>query len=68
MIGFDGLSVGGEVKFDVKHVNDIDDYNVGAEYSQPDYTATIKTYASRCCSLLCHVLMTECDVTQREEG
>jgi len=43
VIGFDGLSVGGEVKFDVKHVNDIDDYNVGAEYSQPDYTATIKT-------------------------
>jgi len=43
VIGFDGLSVGGEVKFDVKHVNDVDDYNVGAEYSQPDYTATVKT-------------------------
>jgi hypothetical protein len=43
VIGFDGLSVGGEVKFDVKHVNDVDDYNVGAEYTQPDYTATIKT-------------------------
>jgi len=43
VIGFDGLSVGAEVKFDVKHVNDVDDYNVGAEYTQPDYTATIKT-------------------------
>jgi len=43
VIGFDGLSVGGEVKFDVKHVNDVEDYNVGAEYSQPDYTATVKT-------------------------
>jgi len=43
VIGFDGLSVGGEVKFDAKHVNDVDDYNVGAEYAQPDYTATIKT-------------------------
>jgi len=43
VIGFDGLSVGGEVKFDVKHVNDVDDYNVAAEYTQPDYTATIKT-------------------------
>jgi len=44
VIGFDGLSVGGEVKLDTDTIKkDVDDYNVAAEYSGADYTATLKT-------------------------
>jgi len=44
VIGFDGLSVGGEVKLDTDTITkDVDDYNVAAEYTGSDYTATLKT-------------------------
>jgi len=49
VIGFDGLSVGGEVKFDTdskareESRQDVEDYNVGAEYAASDFTATLKT-------------------------
>jgi hypothetical protein len=42
-IGFDGLSVGAEAKFDGHRLSTVEDFNVGAEYAQPDYTATVKT-------------------------
>jgi len=43
VIGFDGLSVGGEVKLDTASFSDVDDYNVGAQYDGGDYTVTAKT-------------------------
>jgi len=50
VIGFEGLSVGGEVKVaagskksDHDSVADVEDYNVGAQYEASDYTATLKT-------------------------
>jgi hypothetical protein len=43
VIGFDGLSVGGEVKLDAQTRQEVDDYNVGAEYQHGDVTGTIKT-------------------------
>jgi hypothetical protein len=43
VIGFDGLSVGGEFKMDANRMSDLEDYNVGAQYEQPDFTATLKT-------------------------
>jgi len=43
VIGFEGLSVGGEVKFDTAAITDVEDYNVGAEYAGADYLATLKT-------------------------
>jgi hypothetical protein len=43
VIGFEGLSVGGEVKLDTNAITDVEDYNVGAEYTTSDYTATLKT-------------------------
>lgn len=42
VIGFDGVSVGGETKFDSK-ANELSDFNVGVEYSQADFTGTIRT-------------------------
>jgi len=42
VVGFDGLSVGGNVKYDVTGQK-VSDFNAGAEYSQSDFTATIKT-------------------------
>jgi len=41
-VGFDGLSVGGAVKYDIVGQN-LADYNSGVEYTQPDFTATVKT-------------------------
>jgi len=43
VIGFDGLSVGGEIKFNTNKTSDVEDYNVGAEYAGADFTATLKT-------------------------
>lgn len=43
VIGFEGLSVGGEVKLDTAAITDVEDYNVGAEYQGVDFTATLKT-------------------------
>jgi hypothetical protein len=47
VIGFEGLSVGGEVKLgkkkDSDNIADLKDYNVGAQYDAGDYTATLKT-------------------------
>jgi len=39
--GFDGFSVGGQAKYCFNH--GINDYNFGAEYTQPDYVLTLKT-------------------------
>jgi len=43
VIGFEGLSVGGEVKYNTNKSKDIEDYNVGAQYDDKDFTATLKT-------------------------
>jgi len=43
VIGYDGLSVGFEAKADPHRLTEVEDYNVGAEYAQPDFTATVKT-------------------------
>jgi len=43
VVGFDGLSVGGEVKLDTQTRQEFDDYNVAAEYAHQDITGTIKT-------------------------
>jgi len=44
VIGYDGLSVGGEVKLDAEKITkDVEDYNVAAEYQATDFTATLKT-------------------------
>ena len=43
VVGFDGLSVGGEVKLDTQTRQELDDYNVAAEYAHGDVTGTIKT-------------------------
>jgi len=43
VIGFDGLSVGGEVKVDLALEKKIDDYNVGAEWTTVDWTGSAKT-------------------------
>jgi len=42
VIGFDGLSVGGAVKYDIVG-QQLQDYNSGVEYSQSDFVATVKT-------------------------
>lgn len=42
VIGVDGLSVGGQCKYDV-NAQAVSDYNTGSEYSQPDFTVTVKT-------------------------
>jgi voltage-dependent anion channel protein 2 len=42
VIGFDGLSVGGAVKYDAT-AQALSDYNAGVEYTQSDFTATVKT-------------------------
>jgi len=41
-VGFDGLSVGGAVKYDIVGQH-LADYNSGIEYTQPDFTTTVKT-------------------------
>jgi post-segregation antitoxin (ccd killing protein) len=40
--GFDNFSVGGAAEYDTAAA-DASDYNFGSEYSQPDYTVTVKT-------------------------
>jgi hypothetical protein len=40
--GFDNFSVGGSAEYDTAAA-DASDYNFGSEYSQPDYTVTVKT-------------------------
>lgn len=41
-LGYDGLFVGGALKWD-KVKQDFDDFNTGVEYAQPDFTLTLKT-------------------------
>jgi len=43
VIGYDGLSVGGEVKVDANNRKELEDYNVAAQYQQKDMVATVKT-------------------------
>jgi len=42
VLGMDGLSVGGQVKYDFIR-QALADFNAGAEYAQADFTATVKT-------------------------
>jgi len=42
VVGFDGLSVGGQAKYDVT-AQQLSDFNAAAEYSHNDYTASLKT-------------------------
>jgi len=42
VIGYDGLAVGGQVKYDITRQN-LADFNAGAEYAQSDYTLSVKT-------------------------
>jgi len=41
--GFEGLSFGGQVKVDLSHEAETEDFNAGIEYSQDDFTATIQS-------------------------
>jgi len=41
-VGIYGISVGGEAKFDAKK-SELSDFNAGFEYSQTDFTGTVKT-------------------------
>lgn len=42
VIGFDGLSVGGSVKYDTTGQS-VEDYNAGIQYQQADFTGTVRT-------------------------
>jgi len=42
-VGFDGVSIGAEVKADVTKAATIEDYNVGLEYARPSYIASLWT-------------------------
>jgi hypothetical protein len=42
VVGFDGMSVGGNIEYDVKTKTDAD-FNVGFQYSQNDFTAALIT-------------------------
>jgi len=41
-VGYDGLSVGTALKYNVNSAS-IEDLNVGTQYAQPDFTASLKT-------------------------
>jgi len=44
VVGFDGLSVGGQAKLNLHHPsNPLQDYNVGAQYERKDFVATLLT-------------------------
>jgi hypothetical protein len=43
VIGFDGLSVGGQIKLKLDQAQSISDYNVGAQYERKDFIATLLT-------------------------
>jgi len=42
VVGSDNFSVGGQVEYDTA-ASDLSDYNFGAEFSQKDYTLSLKT-------------------------
>lgn len=41
VIGFDGLSVGGQIKLKLDQAQNISDFNVGAQYERKDFVATL---------------------------
>jgi len=43
VVGFEGLSVGGEVTLDASAPTEIKDYNIGAQYQREKYIAAAKT-------------------------
>jgi hypothetical protein len=43
VIGFEGLSVGGQIKVKIDQAQNISDYNVGAQYERKDFIATLLT-------------------------
>jgi len=60
--GFDGLALGGGVKYDVANGN-LSEYNGGLEYSKPDFTSTIKTTGQAQKVLLQHLHKVNGDLT-----
>jgi len=43
VLGFEGLSVGGQIKLKLDQAQSISDYNVGAQYERKDFVATLLT-------------------------
>lgn len=43
VVGFEGLSFGGQAKFDVSGDNELEDFNAAVEYTQDDFTATVQS-------------------------
>jgi voltage-dependent anion channel protein 2 len=43
VVGFDGLSVGGQVKLNPQNAQILQDYNVGAQWERKDFIATLLT-------------------------
>jgi len=49
-VGFDGLAVGGQVKLDLSKGADVTDTNVGAQYTNSDFTLSL--YTEKNCDLI----------------
>jgi len=47
VVGFDGLSIGGEVKVDPQHAKQLEDYGGAVQYDKNDYSVTVKS-VDRC--------------------
>jgi hypothetical protein len=43
VVGYEGLSFGGQAKFDVSGDNELEDFNAAVEYTQDDFTATVQS-------------------------
>jgi len=43
VVGMEGLSFGGQARFDVSRENEVEDYNAAVEYTQDDFTATVQS-------------------------
>jgi len=43
VVGLEGLSFGGQAKFDVSGDNEVEDFNAAVEYTQDDFTATVQS-------------------------
>jgi len=43
VVGLEGLSFGGQARFDVSGDNELEDYNAAVEYTQDDFTATVQS-------------------------
>jgi len=43
VVGFEGFALGGQARFDATGDNEVEDFNVGVEYVQDDFTATVQS-------------------------